>query len=103
MMVGATKLDMFGTTWHKGKGAKDAMKATAVARGHECMVQLQDPDSGARHFGSYATWDDALKQLRRLQMGTHTRRILQFPLQQERTPYQSTDEVQAYALIRPCS
>lgn len=90
MMVGATKLDMFGTTWHKGKGAKDAMKATAVARGHECMVQLQDPDSGARHFGSYGTWDDALKQLRRLK--GHKRHLFEIiPHGRECKPYLDLD------------
>lgn len=30
------------------------------------MVQLRDPDSGMRHFGCYATWEEGLEHLRRL-------------------------------------
>ena len=59
---------MFETNWHGGKGGKDRMKseAASIEPPAQCMVQLQDPDSGARRFGCYATWDDALKRLRRL-------------------------------------
>jgi hypothetical protein len=57
---------LFGTEWHRGAGAKDRMKSAAATCLAQCMVQLQDPDSGARQFACYATWTDAVRHLRRL-------------------------------------
>lgn len=55
-----------GTTWYLGAGAKDRMKSEANRRSAECLVQLQNPDTGWRRFGCYSTWPEALRQLRRL-------------------------------------
>ena len=38
----------------------------ALMGGAECQVQLQDPDSGYRHYGCFKTWDEALSKLARL-------------------------------------
>ncbi|PNH01594.1 putative helicase [Tetrabaena socialis] len=59
-------LTILGTTWHRGHGAKDRMQSLAARTGAACQVQLQDPDSGSRHFGCYETWDVALVNLKRL-------------------------------------
>jgi hypothetical protein len=69
-------LKVFGAEWHRGEGAKARMKALAAEMECragvrcECQVQLQDPDSGARHFACYRTWEEAMRQLRRLR-GQH--------------------------------
>jgi hypothetical protein len=61
-------LVIFGASWHHGTGSKDRMKnlVSSFSPPHECLLQLQDPESGARHFASYATWAEALSCLRRL-------------------------------------
>ena len=56
-------LSIYGTVWHRGKGAKNRMQSHAACTGATCQLQLQDPDSGMRHFGCYATWDEALARL----------------------------------------
>jgi hypothetical protein len=63
-----TKLTIFGAAWHYGRGAKDRMKSDAASATPpmKCMLQLQDPDSGGRHFGCYPTWETAIASLKPL-------------------------------------
>ncbi len=55
---------LFGITWHYGRGSKDRMKAVAAAERSGALVQLQEPDHGYRNYGCYATWPDAIRRLR---------------------------------------
>ena len=62
-------VEQYGARWHRGHGAKERMQSEAAATGlhhAQCQMQLQDPDSGHRHYGCYATWREALTHLRRL-------------------------------------
>ncbi len=40
------------------------MKAVAAAERSGALVQLQEPDHGYRNYGCYATWPDAIRRLR---------------------------------------
>ena len=67
-MAPPAPLSIFNTQWYFGMGSKNRMKSAAAAATprHKCLLQLQDPDSGGRHFASYPTWDDAIRNLRAL-------------------------------------